>query len=138
MMPIKLLHLTDGTQIAKCMEDLVNKTCKPDLINAHATSTPMGDYIEIDAINRIGLGDIPITANKSQLGHAMDLRSIERLALSVLSIKNNTITPSINIDNIEEGYSINYSKVSENKNISTVLCNSFGFGGTNANIMFRG
>ena len=59
-------------------------------------------------------------------------------ALSVLSIKNNTITPSINTDNTEEGYSINYSKVSENKNISTVLCNSFGFGGTNASIMFRG
>ncbi len=128
----------DGTQIAKCMEDLVNKTCKPDLINAHATSTPMGDYIEIDAINRIGLGDIPITANKSQLGHAMGAAGSIESALSVLSIKNNTITPSINIDNIEEGYSINYSKVSENKNISTVLCNSFGFGGTNASIMFRG
>ena len=128
----------DGTQIAKCMEDLVNKTCKPDLINAHATSTPMGDYIEIDAINRIGLGDIPITANKSQLGHAMGAAGSIESALSVLSIKNNTITPSINIDNTEEGYSINYSKVSENKNISTVLCNSFGFGGTNASIMFRG
>ena len=128
----------EGTQIEKCMSDLVSRVGKPDLINAHATSTPMGDYIEIDAINRIGLGDVPITANKSQLGHSMGAAGAVEAALSVLSIQNNIITPTINTDTIEKDYKINYSKEAKINKIETVLCNSFGFGGTNATIMFRG
>ena len=57
MMHIKLLHQSKGEQIARCMNIAVDKHgSNPDLINAHATSTPMGDTIELDAINRIGLG----------------------------------------------------------------------------------
>jgi 3-oxoacyl-[acyl-carrier-protein] synthase II len=58
-------------------------------------------------------------------------------ALSVLSIKNNIITPSINIDNIKEGYDINYTSTAKSQEINTVLCNSFGFGGTNSSILLR-
>ena len=128
----------EGTLIERCMSDAVMKAGHaPDLINAHATSTPMGDYIEIDAIRRIGLDDIPITANKSQLGHSMGGAGAIECALSVLSLKNNIITPSINIDNIEDGYDINYYSESKTQEINSVMCNSFGFGGTNASIIFR-
>lgn len=126
----------DGKLIEECMRSAL--TCEPDLINAHATSTPLGDYIEIDAINRLGLGHVPITANKSQLGHSMAASGAIEAALSVLSIKNNIITPSINIDNIKEGYDINYTSTAKSQEINTVLCNSFGFGGTNASILFKG
>lgn len=125
----------EGKLIEECMRSAL--TCEPDLINAHATSTPLGDYIEIDAINRLGLGHVPITANKSQLGHSMAASGAIEAALSVLSIKNNIITPSINIDNIKEGYDINYTSTAKSQEINTVLCNSFGFGGTNSSILLR-
>ena len=124
-----------GTLIEQCMSSTINE--KPDLINAHATSTPMGDYIEIDAIRRLRLEDSYITANKSQLGHSMGAAGAIEAALSVLSIKNNIITPSINIDNIEDGYNINFTPVAKSSKVNTVLCNSFGFGGTNASILFK-
>jgi len=126
----------DGKLIEECMKSVLTST--PDLINAHATSTPMGDYIEINAINRLGLGHIPITANKSQLGHSMGAAGAIEAALSVLSIKHNIITPSLNIDEIEDGHNINYTATAKSANINTVLCNSFGFGGTNASILFKG
>lgn len=126
----------DGKLIEQCMSSTLSE--KPDLINAHATSTPMGDYIEIDAIRRLGLEDSYITANKSQLGHSMGAAGAIEAALSVLSIKNNVITPSVNIDNVEDGYNINFTPVALHTNVNTVLCNSFGFGGTNASILFKG
>lgn len=124
-----------GELIEQCMKRTFTET--PDLINAHATSTPMGDYIEIDALRRIGLGDTPITANKSQLGHSMGAAGAIEAALSVSSIYNNIITPSVNIDTLEEGYDINYTPTASTASINTVLCSSFGFGGTNASILFR-
>lgn len=125
-----------GVLIEECMQNTFTHT--PDLINAHATSTPMGDYIEIDALRRIGLGDTMITANKSQLGHSMGAAGAIEAALSVLSIDKNIITPSVNIDNIEDGYDINYTATATSATVNTVLCNSFGFGGTNASILFKG
>ena len=82
--------------------------------------------------------DVAITANKSQLGHAMGASGAIECALSVLSLQNNIITPSINIDAIEDGFDINYSSKSKAHQINSVMCNSFGFGGTNASIVFRG
>lgn len=125
----------EGKLIEECMRSALD--CEPDLINAHATSTPMGDYIEIDAIERLGLGHVPITANKSQLGHSMGASGAVEACLSVLSIARDTITPSINVDNIKEGYNINYTSTALSHPINTVLCNSFGFGGTNACILFK-
>ena len=107
----------------------------PDLINAHATSTPMGDYIEIDAINRLGLQDVWITANKSQIGHLMGAAGAIETALSVLSLKNNIITPSLNIEELEDGYDIKYTPTTVSHELNSVLCNSFGFGGANASIL---
>ena len=124
----------DGTMIEKCMKDaLFYRT--PDLINAHATSTPKGDYIEVDAINRLGLQDVWVTANKSQIGHLMGAAGAIETALSVLSLENNIITPSLNINQLEDGYNIKYTPTTISHDINSVLCNSFGFGGTNACIL---
>jgi 3-oxoacyl-[acyl-carrier-protein] synthase II len=127
----------EGKQIERCMRQVL-KTRKPDLINAHATSTPMGDYIELDAIKRLGLDDCYITANKSQLGHMMGGAGSIETAMSILSIRDNKITPSVNIDALADGYDwVNYTPISLDKEVNSVLCNSFGFGGTNASIMLE-
>ena len=124
----------EGFMIEKCMKDTLNGRI-PDLINAHATSTPMGDYIEIDALNRLGLQDVWVTANKSQIGHLMGAAGAMELALSVLSLKHGAITPSLNIDYLEDGYNIKYTPTTKNYMVDSVLCNSFGFGGANASIL---
>ena len=123
----------EGAMIEKCIKDTLNGHI-PDLINAHATSTPMGDYIEIDALNRLGLQDVWVTANKSQIGHLMGAAGSMELALSVLSLKHGVITPSLNIDYLEDGYNIKYTPTTKNYMVDSVLCNSFGFGGANASI----
>jgi 3-oxoacyl-[acyl-carrier-protein] synthase II len=128
----------EGFMIEKCMKDALREGRGwrvPDLINAHATSTPMGDYIEIDAINRLGLQDVWVTANKSQIGHLMGAAGAMELALSVLSLKHGAITPSLNIDYLENGYNIKYTPTTKNYMVNSVLCNSFGFGGANASIL---
>jgi len=128
----------EGEQIERCMRMAVTKFGKaPDLINAHATSTPMGDYIELDAINRIGLGEVSITANKSQLGHMMGAAGIVEAILSIKSLLENTITPSINLTESEDSYNINSYDTATKKELNSVMCNSFGFGGTNASIIFE-
>jgi 3-oxoacyl-[acyl-carrier-protein] synthase II len=123
-----------GTMIEKCIKDTL-KGHIPDLINAHATSTPMGDYIEIDALNRLGLQDVWVTANKSQIGHSMGSAGAIETALSVLSLKNDVITPSLNIEELEDGHNIKYTPITIPHEVNSVLCNSFGFGGANACIL---
>lgn len=125
----------EGEQIKRCMRNTLTET--PDLINAHATSTPMGDTIELDAINDLGLSDVYITANKSQLGHMMGAAGAIETAMSIMSIKHNIITPSVNIDNVTDGYSPKYVSTPTKHEVNRVLCNSFGFGGTNASIMLK-
>ena len=123
--------LPNGTMIEKCMKDALDGHV-PDLINAHATSTPKGDYIEIDALNRLGLQDVWVTANKSQIGHLMGAAGAIETALSVLSLKNDVITPSLNIEELENEYDIKYTPTTISHEVNSVLCNSFGFGGSNA------
>ena len=118
------------------MKDALKDTT-PSLINVHGTSTPMGDYAELDAINRLGLQDVPIVANKSQLGHCMGAAGSVELAMSIMSLKHAIIPPTVNVEAFEEGYSPNIRSKSERAEITSVLCNSFGFGGTNASILIK-
>lgn len=127
----------DGEQVERCMRNAL-KGRSPDLINAHATSTPMGDTIELDAINRIdSLKDSYVTANKSQLGHLMGAAGAVEAAISVMSVTNDVITPSLNVEELDDGYNPKYVTESTNATVNSVLCNSFGFGGTNASILLE-
>lgn len=126
----------EGAVIEQGMS-LALKGQKPDLINAHATGTPMGDYVEVETIRRMGMGDIPITANKSQLGHMMSASGIVEGIMSVNSMIHSTITPTVNTTELEEGWDLNISNESKSAEINSVLCNSFGFGGSNACVYFK-
>ena len=113
-----------------------------DLINPHATSTPKGDINEADAIKEVfGAGkEKPfITANKSQLGHSLGaIGGIEAIS-TVLSIYENKVPPILNLEQIDpECQGLNYVVGQTQKTeIVTAVSNSFGFGGTNATLVFR-
>jgi 3-oxoacyl-[acyl-carrier-protein] synthase II len=113
-----------------------------DLINPHATSTLKGDINEAKAIMEVfGAGrDKPlITANKSQLGHSLGaIGGIEAVS-TVLSVYNDQVPPILNLDQIDpECQGLNYVGLqSKKETINTALSNSFGFGGTNATLIFR-
>lgn len=126
----------NGEEVQKCMAEAL-KGRIPSLINVHGTSTPMGDYAELDAINRLGLQDVPICANKSQLGHCMGAAGSVELAMSIMSLKHAIIPPTVNVEAVEEGYSPKIYDKSTSAEITSVLCNSFGFGGTNASILIK-
>lgn len=126
----------EGEAIEQCMS-IALKGETPDLINAHATGTPMGDYVEVDTIRRMGMGDIPITANKSQLGHLMSASGIVEGIISVRSMLDSVITPTVNTTELEPGWDLNINSKTVSAEINSVLCNSFGFGGSNASIYFK-
>jgi 3-oxoacyl-[acyl-carrier-protein] synthase II len=126
----------DGESIEQCMSTAL-KGETPDLINAHATGTPMGDYVEVETIKRMGMGHIPLTANKSQLGHLMSASGIVEGIISVKSMLNSVITPTVNTSQLEDGWDLPITKKTIDANINSVLCNSFGFGGSNASIYFK-
>jgi 3-oxoacyl-[acyl-carrier-protein] synthase II len=125
-----------GEAIEQCMS-IALRGETPDLINAHATGTPMGDYVEVDTIRRMGMGDIPITANKSQLGHLMSASGIVEGIISVQSMLDSVITPTVNTTELEPGWELNINSKTVSAEINSVLCNSFGFGGSNASIYFK-
>ncbi len=113
-----------------------------DLINPHATSTPKGDINEAKAIKEVfgANKEKPfITANKSQLGHSLGAVGAIEAALCVLSIRDNIVPPILNLDRIdEECKGLNYvSGQALKAQIDIVLTNSFGFGGTNATLIFK-
>ena len=112
-----------------------------DYINAHGTSTPAGDQIEINAIQEIFREKdekVCISSTKSQTGHLLGAAGAIEAAYSILVIKNQIMPFSINIETPIEHNNINIlSKKIEKKNIDYVLSNSFGFGGTNVSLIFK-
>ena len=113
-----------------------------DLINPHATSTPKGDINEARAIMKVfgANREKPlITANKSQLGHSLGaIGGIEAIS-TVLSVYHDNVPPILNLDRLDpECQGLNYvAHQSKQETIHTALSNSFGFGGTNATLIFR-
>lgn len=109
-------------------------------INAHGTSTLLGDQIEVIAIKRL-FGDyaykIPVSSTKSSIGHLLGAAGSVEAIFSILALNNQTIPPTLNLDNPSEGCDLNFVplKAQEHK-IHYVLSNSFGFGGTNASLVF--
>ncbi len=113
-----------------------------DLINPHATSTPKGDVNEARAIDKLfgcNNGRPVITANKSQIGHALGAAGAIEAVLSALSIRDGIVPPILNLENpIEEYAELNYVRgKAKSLEINVAISNSFGFGGTNACLAFR-
>ncbi|KAJ6149764.1 hypothetical protein N7471_000963 [Penicillium samsonianum] len=116
-----------------------------DYINAHATSTIVGDAAENAAIKALLLGpdgkdkaaDVNVSSTKGALGHLLGGAGAIEALFSVLAIHENTMPPTINLDRLADGFNCNYApKVPQSRQIDVALTNSFGFGGTNSALCF--
>jgi 3-oxoacyl-[acyl-carrier-protein] synthase I len=132
-----------GEGAVRCMRQaLEGVTAKVDYINPHATSTPVGDLKEIEAIREVfGSGDgcPPISATKSLTGHSLGATGVQEVIYSLLMMNNGFICESANIEEIDpavEDMPIVRSRVDDAK-LGCVLSNSFGFGGTNATLVLK-
>jgi 3-oxoacyl-[acyl-carrier-protein] synthase-1 len=130
-----------GEGAARCMRmALANVEDGVDYINPHATSTPIGDVKEIEAIREV-FGDQcpPISATKSLTGHSLGGAGVHEAIYSLLMMNNGFICESANIDTIDSAVADMpiVRKRQDNVAINTVMSNSFGFGGTNATLVFR-
>ena len=114
-----------------------------DHVNAHATSTPEGDKAELQAIKTIlgeRAGQVSITANKSMLGHTLGAAGAIEAVISVLTIREGCVPPTINLDDPDpEAAGLDLTpNVAASRRIGTVLSNSFGFGGQNTALILSG
>ncbi len=112
---------------------------KVGYINAHGTSTPVGDVGEVEAVRRIfGEGNVPpISSTKSMTGHAQGAAGALEAIFCLLMLQHDFITPSINVDTLAEGILPGEiaTQVVENAGLDSVMTNSFGFGGTNGSMV---
>ena len=109
-----------------------------DYINAHGTSTPVGDLAELGAIKSVFGSKSPIiSSTKSMTGHSLGATGAQEAIYSILMMSNDFIAPSINIDElVEEAQGLNIALSMIEHKIKAVMSNSFGFGGTNASLIF--
>jgi len=129
-----------GEGAMRCMQLSLQDVKDPvDYINTHGTSTPVGDVKELEAIRAVFGEQVPPTAStKSLSGHALGAAGVNEAIYTLLMMKNNFIAASANIETLDpaaEGMNIVRSRI-DNANIQTALSNSFGFGGTNATLVF--
>ena len=142
-------HITapapDGDGAFRCMQAALKRAGTQaheiDYINAHGTSTPMGDEIELRAVERL-MGNrsegLAMSSTKSSVGHLLGAAGAVEAIFSVLAIRDNICPPTLNLDNPSVETAIDLvPKLARKKEINTVLSNSFGFGGTNASLVMR-
>jgi len=109
-----------------------------DYINAHATSTPIGDANEAKAIHEIFGSDVPVSSTKSMTGHECWMAGASEVVYSILMMQNDFIAPNINLENPDEdAQKINLISETKNQKIDVFLSNSFGFGGTNSALIVK-
>ena len=146
-------HLTasdpEGKGAIQAMQLAINSagitTNEIDYINAHGTSTPLGDIAEVKAIQQVfgeHAYDINITSSKSMTGHLLGATGAVEAIISILSMKNNIVTPTINHDPEDEDPKIDYNlnftfNQPQEREIRYALSNNFGFGGHNACLLFK-
>ncbi len=142
-------HMTsppeDGRGAARCMQSALNDAKinpdEVDYINAHGTSTPLGDLAESIAVKTV-FGDsafkIPVSSSKSMTGHLLGAAGGVEAIFSLLALRDGIVPPTINLDNPGEGCDLDYvPHTSRQQNVDIVVSNSFGFGGTNGSLVFR-
>ena len=131
-----------GEGAQRCMNLALEVTDSVDYINTHGTSTPVGDTKELEAIKSVfkdgKFGAIPnIASTKSLSGHALGAAGVNEAIYSLIMMENDFIAASANIDELDpaaEGLPIVRKKL--NQKVKTAMSNSFGFGGTNASLVF--
>ncbi len=142
-------HITsppeDGDGAFRCMTAAMKRAgfaaTEIDYINAHGTSTPVGDEIELRAVERIMNGKVDrlsMSSTKSSVGHLLGAAGAVEAIFSILAIRDNVCPPTLNLDNPSVETKIDLVPIKpRKKEINIVLTNSFGFGGTNASIVMR-
>ena len=130
-----------GEGAVRCMKlSLNNLNFKIDYINTHGTSTPIGDIKEIEAMKELFKEDMPpFSSTKSLTGHSLGGTGVQEAIYSILMMNNNFISKSANIENLDpevEGLPI-VLETKKDCDFDTLLSNSFGFGGTNASLVFK-
>jgi len=111
-----------------------------DYINAHGTSTPLGDVAETQAIKRVFGAEtrVAVSSSKSMVGHLLGAAGAVEAIFSILSIRDQMLHPTINLENPGEGCDLDYvPNVARQARVRAALSNSFGFGGTNGTLIFR-
>ncbi len=135
---------TDGNGGYRSMDAAIRRAgidpADIDYINAHGTSTPLGDEIELGAVTRIlgdAAGDVVMTSTKSAVGHLLGAAGAVEAIFSLLAMRDNIAPPTINLDNpsVDTVIELAANKPVK-KQIDIALSNSFGFGGTNASLVF--
>src|SRR5690242_5502978 len=142
-------HITapapDGDGALRCMEMAIKRAgVSPgdlDYINAHGTSTPLGDELELGAVQKLvgnSAGRMSMSSTKSCVGHLLGAAGAVEAIFSILAIRDQVASPTINLDNPSVEAPIDLvPHRARRREITSVLSNSFGFGGTNASLVFR-
>ena len=129
-----------GEGAVRCMK-MAMETCDTPIeyLNTHGTSTPVGDTKELEAIREVFGGQAPyISATKAMTGHALGAAGVHEAIYSLLMLQHGFVAPSINIETLDpaaEG--MNIVREPQQAQLTTVMSNSFGFGGTNATLVLR-
>ena len=142
-------HMTsppeNGAGAAAAMRNALNDAqINPEqvaYINAHGTSTPAGDIAETMAIKSVfanNIDKVMVSSSKSMIGHLLGAAGSVESIITVLSLQDKVVTPTINLDNPDVGCDLDYVPF-ESRQVAMdyALCNSFGFGGTNGSILFK-
>ena len=142
-------HITapapDGDGAYRCMKAALKRAAvdpsEIDYVNAHGTSTPLGDELELGAVERVmgnAAGKLTMSSTKSAIGHLLGAAGAVEAIFSMLAIRDNVAPPTLNLDNPSVETPIDLvPKEPREKRIDVALSNSFGFGGTNASLIFR-
>jgi 3-oxoacyl-[acyl-carrier-protein] synthase I len=129
-----------GEGAVRCMQQAMQGLDKPiDYINTHGTSTPVGDVKELWAIREV-FGDKvpPLSATKAMTGHALGAAGVNEAIYSILMMEHSFIAPSINIETLDEkAIGMDVVTTTREVELTTVMSNSFGFGGTNATLVMQ-
>jgi len=142
-------HITapasDGSGGFRAMEMALRKSgLNPEdigYINAHGTSTPLGDEIEVGAVKRLfgsSASELAMSSTKSAIGHLLGAAGGVEAVFSILAMNEGVLPPTINLDNPSDGLDLNLvPNTAQEKKVDAVLSNSFGFGGTNASLVMK-
>ena len=142
-------HITapaeDGDGAFRCMRAAFKRAgmspAEIDYINAHGTSTPLGDEVELNAVQRLvgnAAGGISMSSTKSAIGHLLGAAGAVEAVLSILAMRDQVAPPTLNLENPSIAAALDLVPLkARQRKIDAVLSNSFGFGGTNASLLLR-